>query len=121
MYYDETEVPACPAVRVLIIDNASGARFGPFNALIDTGADTTCIPSNIANLIPNLTYSWHQVDFGDGKTQTNRFVSIDDATVEFLDAADQVLLSGRYSDLLLQTIDNALLGRDILNSHVCEF
>lgn len=122
MYYDPNEVPACPAVRILIIDNTSGASFGPFDALVDTGADTTCVPNSIANRIPNLTYSFHPVDYGDGsKPETTRFVSIDDATVQFLDSKDQVLLTGRYSDLLLRPIDSGLLGRDILNFHICEF
>ena len=122
MYYDSSEIPACPAARVVIIDNTSGATFGPFDALIDTGADTTCIPNNITNNIPNLIYSWHEVQFLDGsKPQWKKFVSIDDATVQFLAADDTVLLAGSYSDLLLQPIDNGLLGRDILNFHICEF
>ena len=121
MHYDANEVPACPAVRVIITDNNSGTTFGPFDALIDTGADTTCIPNVIVDRIPGLIYSWYDVDFGDGSSKRNRFVSIDDATVEFLDSRGNVLLRKAHTDLLLQTIQSGYLGRDILNEHVCEF
>ena len=121
MYYDPKENPACPAVRVLITDNISGVRFGPFDALVDTGADTTCVPERITNRIPNLPYSYHKVDFGDGSSDTKQFVSVADETVDFLDKNGRVLLTGRYPDLLLQTIENGYLGRDILNYHICEF
>lgn len=123
MYYDN-QSPPCPAVTVRIIGETKVGKFvynldcGPFDALVDTGSDITCVPESAIGDDPVL-YQWLDVQYGDGPEEPGKFIIIDTAIVEFLDKNGRVLLTGKYSDLMFHVVSEGLLGRDILKEHVC--
>ncbi len=67
-----------------------------------------------------LDYDFGHVQDYQGRESVELFVRILDATIEFLDASGMVRFSRRYSNLRFLVIAEGLLGRDILNQHVCE-
>jgi hypothetical protein len=120
MYYDSNETPSCPAVRIRITDNFQGSTFAPFPALIDTGADVTCVPEAITAGVTDLIYERVQVDFADGPARMGKCLYLAEATIEFLDDLGQVLLAQSYRDLYLLVLPDGLLGRDVLKYHICQ-
>ena len=54
MYYETNYDPPYPAARVRIsyIYKTQIIQLPVFNAMIDTGADCTCIPSDLISLFP---------------------------------------------------------------------
>jgi hypothetical protein len=124
MYYNSSETPPCPAVRIKITGMTKVGKAiyplncEPFDALIDTGADVTCLPESAIKSSP-VVYERRPVSYGDGPEQVGKFLYLSKATIEFLNAADLVIFTGQYNDLLLHVLDDGLLGRDILNNHHC--
>jgi len=121
--YSASYKPAHPHVRLRITDNRRGFTFPQFDALIDTGADGTCIPSEVVGRVSTQNYDYERGRVTDytGRTRTETFVRILDATVEFIDDNNTVLHTGRYINLRLLVISSGLLGRDILNENLWEF
>ncbi len=115
--YDTSWQPPAPCVRLCIFDNRLGVRLGPFPALVDTGADCSCLPKSIRSSAPRLDYEFAQVLDFNGQTSTMEFVRILDATVELLDGRSTVRLRKSYSNLRLLVVSDGILGRDILNQH----
>ncbi len=118
--YDTSVTPARPSMMLRITDNMTGLQLGPFPAVIDTGADVTCIPLEIAAqagamLIPQ------GVSYADGQERTVQAVQLLDLKIEFMDIAGNIIKENDYQDLLFLAIAEGVLGRDVLNLYVCEF
>ncbi len=118
--YDEDLIPPGPSVYLRIIDARRRLGLPRFAALIDTGADVSCLPKWIVDKGPPLDYDWVPVEAHDGRRKMERFVRILNATVEFSDEKETVLVTKEYKNLRLLILPWGLLGRDLLNSHVCE-
>jgi predicted aspartyl protease len=50
--YDESYVPPAPALDILFAAPGEPFRVGPLPGLIDTGADTSIVPSRFLELLP---------------------------------------------------------------------
>jgi hypothetical protein len=122
MYYDTAYDPPYPAVRIRItvIEWGEVIEVPLFNALIDTGADRTCIPTSIIPTQLMKSYSWYRV-VGGGKDKKQRCLVLSDAKVEFIDQSGNSLLEKTHPELILVPYEEGLLGRDILNTHFCSF
>jgi predicted aspartyl protease len=109
-----------PFVWLRITDNTKNLQFASFGAIIDTGADYTCIPHSVVTNTPGYDYEeeWG-MDF-DGNPVVVRLVRILKATVELLDAHGNVLITKVFQNLRLPIVSaDGLLGRDILNDNIC--
>ena len=109
-----------PYLWIRIVDDSNDLEFGPFGAIVDSGADYTCIPSHVLTGISG----YHQdVEWGrDFRGQPVRvdLVYILKATIELLEEDGTLLLRKKVERLRLPIIENdGLLGRDILNHTVC--
>src|ERR1700752_1315556 len=113
--YNTSQNPAHPRVWLRVTDNRRGFSFPQFDAVIDTGADGSCIPSAVVRQVPTQNYDYERAKVKDytGTTRTETFVRILDATVEFMDSQSAILYTGNYANLRLLVIPNGLLGRDI--------
>lgn len=118
MYYDTSYDPPYPAVRIRIsvVEWDEIIQVPPFSALIDTGADRTCVPSSAIPAQLMKTYSWRRVN-----TRLVKCPILSDAKVEFIDERGNQLLEKTHPELLLVPYEEGLLGRDIPNTHVCNF
>jgi hypothetical protein len=118
--YDKSASPPKPYLRVRITDNLSKLTFQSFVAVVDTGADNTCIPQSVTTQTPGYSRSYVMAEEFTGNVVMVEVVRILDATVEFLDQQDNLLFRNRYANLEMPVVDaEGLLGRDILNWHHC--
>jgi hypothetical protein len=121
MYYDTNySGPAFPVVEIRITFRHKGQRIGllPFTAYVDTGADLTCIPPSV---VPTESRSYKtgvKVRYADGRERVKPGLLLPDAIVELKDNTGKWVSSGRSHMLLKLIIQDALLGRDVLNQHV---
>jgi hypothetical protein len=126
--YDQRLEPPCPRVRIRITDRNRSISF-LFAALVDTGADQTCVPESVGGGNPNISYDICTV-WGEPR----ELIRIPSAYVELMDEEDNVLFASEYKDLKLPVMGEELaesvqrrkevigyIGRDLLNSHVCQF
>jgi hypothetical protein len=122
-YRKKTQHPhlaSYPYLWIRIVDNVKNLAFGPFGALVDSGADYTCIPSGVL-----LGISGYDQDIEWGRDFRGNPVRVDlvyilDATVYLLEADGTLLLQKDLERLRLPIIENdGLLGRDILNHTMC--
>jgi hypothetical protein len=113
-------VPPCPAVYVRIVDNRRNVPLPRFLALIDSGADTSCLPLWVVEQTADLDYELGLVEGYDGRKRTEKFVRILSATVDFSDETGTVFVTGKYENLRLLVISVGLIGRDVLNLHSCQ-
>jgi hypothetical protein len=123
MHYNTTYTPAFPEARIRITFKHKGRMLGirPFNALVDTGADNTCIPVSLVPQEPDLFFRRREVRYADGKQTIGKFLVLLNAEVEFLDHHGNRLAIKQHQKLELLLIHEALLGRDILNYHASQF
>lgn len=118
--YDQSVSPHAPRVWLRITDNFNRLRFQSFAALVDSGAHYTCIPQSVADRTPGYNYEEDYAEEFTGNHVRVRLVRILEATVEFLDNGGNVLLKNSYANLRLPIVRaEGLLGRDILNRHLC--
>lgn len=121
MHYDTTySGPAFPVVEIRITFSHKGERIGllPFTAFVDTGADLTCIPPSV---VPTESRSYKtgvKVRYADGRERVKPGLLLPDAIVELKDNSGNWVSSGQSHMLLKLIIQDALLGRDVLNQHV---
>jgi hypothetical protein len=117
---DPSHLAAYPYLWLRILDNAKGLAFGPFGAIIDSGADYTCIPRRV---LTGITGYDRELDWGRdfmGNPIRVELVYILDATIELLEQDGTVLLHTKIQRLRLPVINNeGLLGRDVLNHTIC--
>lgn len=116
--------PPCPQVRINIIDNNAGWQLSSIDALIDTGADFTCIPATLLPIHQGYQYNIRSVTDYNGQPQQVTFLYILQATVEILDDQGHVIRRENLQNLELLILNHsteALLGRDILNKQIWEF
>lgn len=118
--YDETKRPPHPSVRLRITDSRRNIQLPAFSALVDSGADCSCLPSGILSQVPRLDYERGRIRYADGQEDSKDFVRMLRATIEWLAPDDSVLSTKQYNNLRFVVLDEALLGRDILNYHRCE-
>ena len=121
MHYNTTYTPAFPEATIRITFKHKGRTLGmlPFNALVDTGADSTCIPASLVPTEPDLFFRRREVRYADGTI--GKFLVLLNAEVEFLDHHGNRLTIKQHQKLELLIIHEALLGRDILNYHASQF
>jgi hypothetical protein len=104
-----------------IADTQLSIRLREFEAIIDSGADCSCIPKDAIEGF-KLNYEKGFVTDYDGKRHLETFIRILKADIEFIDTSMTVRFRGQYSDLRLLVISapEGLIGRDILNFHLCQ-
>jgi hypothetical protein len=117
--YDTGNKPYAPSVRMRITDSFNNLTFEAFTALVDSGADYTCIPEDVVNRAPGYSYDWRPSEEFTGRVVQVKRVRILEALVEFLDSEGKAVFTGTYANLRLPIVQAGLLGRDILNSHFC--
>ena len=118
--YDINKHPPHPSVRLRITDLRHHLQLPVFEALIDSGSDCSAIPRRILSQVGPLDYEQARVRYANGRVETGDFVRLLSASIELL-APDGTVQSTRgYNDLRFVVLDEALLGRDILNYHRCE-
>jgi len=91
-----------------------------FDFIVDSGADCSCVPQTAVDHTLGLDYDIATVKDYDGRVRRLRLVRILEATVDFLDQQDRVVLSRQYTNLKLLIVQDGILGRDVLNEHICE-
>lgn len=120
MYYDNNykNGPPFPAVHIRISFYHLGKRiqFGPFLAYIDTGADLTCIPDHVLPDESKYYQTVIPVRYADGRSAKKKGILIPNAAVDLLDRSGN-WIQGQPHRTLKLVIQDALLGRDILNRH----
>ena len=95
-----------------------------FDALLDTGSDTSGIPRDIVERHPNLFYrSFLRVESFDGRKQEVDSVTITQASVRLFcptgnDESDRVMNIAMFELLVLP---EGIIGRDVLKAFVVEF
>lgn len=111
-----TRLPLCPFLQLEIVDNSKNLTLGPLDAIVDSGADYTCIPSR---LVADMKYNYDLEEASDfnGGTTTVKLMVILSATLRLLDDNNQELAQFSEISLRLPIIESeeALLGRDVLN------
>jgi Retroviral aspartyl protease len=113
-------LPPYPFVWLRITDDTKNLHFTSFGAIIDTGADYTCIPRSVVRLAPGYDYEYDVGSDFDGNPVQVELVRITIGTVEFLDAHGTVLIKKTVQNLRLPIVaGEGLLGRDILNDYTC--
>ena len=118
--YDRLVKPPAPRVWLRITDTFKGLRFEGFPAIIDSGADRTCLPRDVADQTPGYDYEDDFAEEFTGNTVKVRLVRILEARVEFTDDGGNLLFTHDYLNLRLPIVNaEGLLGRDILNYHTC--
>lgn len=122
MYYETSYNPPYPAARLRISFRykAQVIQLPIFDAMIDTGADCTCIPNTIISLLPKRLYSITELTSGGVKRAVTGIV-LPSPKVEFLDQSNNLLLEMDYQELWPVEFDEPLIGRDIINSFICLF
>ena len=121
--YNINLIPACPVVSIRIKDEFRHFQLPPVSMLIDTGADYSCIPASSLQHIPGVFYEGCTIEDYGGIRRRGKLVHFNDTSIEFLDPNFNIILSRYYGDLsmlILESEDGGLLGRDILNKHICE-
>jgi Retroviral aspartyl protease len=117
--YDTLNEPYAPSVRLRITDTFSNLQFETFTALVDSGADYTCIPRAVVDRVSGYSYDWRSSEEFTGNVVQVKRVRILEAWVEFLDTQGETVFSAKYANLRLPIVQSGLLGRDILNHHRC--
>lgn len=123
MFYDTSySGPAFPAVEIRITFRHRGQRISlqPFVAYVDTGADLTCVPASIVTQESNAYQTKVKIRYADGRERIKPGLLLPHATVELKDHSGNWVTSHPHSPLKL-IIQDALLGRDVLNNHVSTF
>jgi len=119
--YDTREDPALPIVQLRITDNSSRLRIPAFDAVVDSGADRSCLPGSILKGLGPLSYGKVLVRYvGDAMRENRDTVRILDATVDLLDRRGALRLTKKCENLVLIVHEEGILGRDILNRLLCE-
>lgn len=121
MEYDKTYNGApFPAVwiRISFQHQGNAIGFGPFRAYVDTGADVTCIPESVLPTESNQYRTTIPVRYADGSRRNRRGIIIPHAAVDLRNNAGNWVKGPTHRILRLILIRDALLGRDVLNSHV---
>ncbi len=117
--YDSSYHPPAPVVQVRIKDHRRAISTPVFAALLDSGADCSAIPLSEQDQ-RQFDYEVGQVEDFTGQRVTVRFIRFLRATVELLNENGDVMNQKRFDNLRLFVGPEGLLGRDILNSHICE-
>jgi hypothetical protein len=120
IFYDASSSPALPMGRIRITDVRHAKTLPIFDFIVDSGADCSCVPQAALDNVLGLDYGIAKVRDYDGKEKAVRQVRILEATVEFLSPDDHVVLTGQYTNLKFLIVREGILGRDVLNQHVCE-
>lgn len=106
--YDSGRVPAAPALPVRV--RLRGAEHDPLQsmvvaqALVDTGADRTCIPLDMLEVLEPEPVGLVAVEVADGEVRRHAAFVVE---IEVADAWQLVKVVGMG--------DEILLGRDVLN------
>ena len=114
------QTPPEPFLLLQIVDNLRQLTFGPVGAIVDSGADYTCIPRRIADNL-EYAYGFSQAEDFAGAVMTLRLAVIEDARVSLFDDTTRRVAGIARTSLRLPIVesDEALIGRDILNHFVC--
>lgn len=116
----QPDIRPYPYLWLRITDNTKNLNFALFGAIIDSGADHTCIPQTIVARTPGWDYDEEQGGDFAGNLVTVKRVRIRMATVELLDTHGNVLMQNGFQNLKLPIVGvDGLLGRDILNDTIC--
>jgi predicted aspartyl protease len=117
--YDTGSKPHAPFVRIRITDSFNNLQFGSFVALVDSGADYTCIPKTVVDQVSGYSYDWRLSEEFTGNLVQVKLVRVLEAIVEFIDKEENVVFRAKHANLQLPIVQSGLLGRDILNSYRC--
>lgn len=121
-------LPPGPYLWLQIFDNQKELTFGPVGAILDSGADYTCIPRRIAEAVGH-DYEIDEAEDFTGRPVMVKLAVILDANIQLLHVSSPSPAKRRVSQLgkMVRTNlrlpiiegEDALLGRDILNHFVC--
>lgn len=100
--------PPIPKIKINIQSPKNPKMCKSISAVIDTGADQTCVPTHVIDQIGNLDYSYIKVRGAIGKTEKMKkcIIDLSLSTCEYKDH-EVIEINREY----------AIIGRDILNDY----
>jgi hypothetical protein len=120
IFYDASSSPALPMGRIRITDVRRSKTLPVFDFIVDSGADRSCVPRAVLDHARDFDFGVATVQDYNGSIRQQPQITIAEATVDFLDQTGRVILTRQYTNLKLLVVQDGILGRDVLNQHVCE-